>query len=91
MYEKGRKTGTVKFTMIPKISAKSVFLAGQFSDWKPLPMRKRDDGKYSALIPLPAGRTYEYKFIIDGQWVHDPDNPLRSPNPLGSVNSIAAL
>lgn len=91
MYEKGRKTGTVKFTVLPKLTAKTVFLAGQFSEWKPLPMRKRDDGRYSAMVALPAGRRYEYKFIVDGQWISDPDNPLRALNPLGSVNSIAAL
>ena len=29
-------------------------------------------GDLTAIIELPLGR-YEYKFVVDGQWVHDPN------------------
>ena len=31
-----------------------------------------DRGEFSATLELPEGR-HEYKFIVDGEWMHDPD------------------
>lgn len=54
-------------------NAKTVFLAGTFNDWNPtaLPMSKRDDGVWIAVLDLAAG-FYHYKFVIDGEWTCDP-------------------
>ena len=31
---------------------------------------------------------YQYRFLIDGQWLVDPDNPLKIINESGNVNSL---
>ena len=36
-----------------------------------LPLHFSDRGDFSATTELPEGR-HEYKFIVDGQWRHDP-------------------
>ena len=36
-----------------------------------LPLDFSDHGDFSATTELPEGR-HEYKFIVDGQWRHDP-------------------
>jgi len=38
-------------------------------------------------IPLMPGR-YEYKFIVDGQWREDPENPNHRIGDHGQNNSI---
>ncbi|MEN3043758.1 MAG: glycogen-binding domain-containing protein [Candidatus Hydrothermales bacterium] len=57
--------------------ARSVFLAGDFTDWEKgaLKMEKRGDF-WEIEVDLEPGR-YEYKFIVDGSWVNDPENPLK--------------
>jgi 1,4-alpha-glucan branching enzyme len=88
MYEKGSKKGTVRFVMKPAQSAKKVVLVGDFSKWEPIVMRKQTDGRFSATVSLGAG-THEYKFIVDGEWVVDPDNNTWALNPYGTLNSVA--
>jgi 1,4-alpha-glucan branching enzyme len=65
-----------------------VLVAGSFSQWKPLPMKKQRDGGFAVTVPVPSG-THEYRFIVDGNWTTDPDNDSYVLNPYGSVNSVA--
>ncbi len=54
-------------------SARQVCLAGSFNDWRPdaSPMLAMGDGRWVKCLTLPPGR-YEYRFVVDGQWVDDP-------------------
>ncbi len=56
--------------------AESVFVAGDFNNWNTsqLPLKKDQLGVWKRVIYLPPGR-YEYKFIVDGEYVADPMNP----------------
>ena len=36
---------------------------------------------------LPPG-AYEYKFVVDGEWLTDPGNPEVRPNAFGTYNSV---
>ena len=90
MFGKGRKNGTVRFAVKPRRGVKKVMLAGDFSGWRPVTMRKQKQGDYVAVVPLDAG-SYEYKFIFDGQWAIDPDNSMWASNSFGSVNSVALV
>lgn len=58
--------------------AKQVTVAGSFNGWKPdeLLMRKTESGWQLNYVLGPGN--YEYKFIVDGKWISDPDNPLSS-------------
>jgi 1,4-alpha-glucan branching enzyme len=89
MFSKGQKQGTFKFS-VKANGSKKVAVAGDFTKWQPVEMRKQKDGSYSATVPLAAG-SHEYKFILDGQWVVDPDNNAWSLNPYGTLNSVVQV
>ena len=73
-------------------SAVGVFLAGEFNDWSPTDteMIKDDDGIWRVKITLRPG-TYEYKFVVDGTWVEDPNNPDTVADPYGGSNSVLTV
>ena len=56
--------------------AENVYLAGSFNGWKPndIKMTKTTTGWLGKYYIAPGN--YEYKFIVDGKWIPDPDNPL---------------
>lgn len=89
MYGKGRKKGTVRFA-VQADGGKKVAVVGTFSDWLPVQMRKQKDGSFVANIAVPPGN-HEYKFIIDGEWVVDPDHGAWALNPYGTLNSLAIV
>ncbi|MEI7835963.1 MAG: glycogen-binding domain-containing protein [Planctomycetota bacterium] len=89
MVSNGKRKGTVRFLLAPGCSAKRVAIAGDFSDWQPLPLRRRDDG-YAVSLALPAG-TYQYKFIVDGAWITDPDNNQWALSTIGTMNSVVVV
>lgn len=62
--------------------AKNVEVAGEFSNWKMLPLTKDSAGNWTKTLHLKPG-TYAYKFIINGEWKFDPKNPARK-----TVNDI---
>ena len=68
---------------------KEVLIAGDFNEWNAdqNPMTQKGDGSWQKSIMLFPG-TYEYKFVVDGQWVEDPLNEQRCPNCFGTVNSV---
>lgn len=53
--------------------AQAVFLAGTFNNWDPAatPMLRDDGGEWRVAVALSPG-TYEYKFIVDGEWRCEP-------------------
>lgn len=90
MFDRGQKAGTVRFSIKPGGDVQRVDVAGDFSQWKPLPMRKQRDGSYQTTVPE-CGDSCQYKFLIDGRWVTDPDNRIWAINPYGTLNSVADL
>ena len=79
--------GTIRFTIRPSGSPKSVQLAGDFNSWKPVQMRKGKNGMFEVEMPL-SPDAHQYRFVIDGRWVSDPDTPTSVPNPFGTTNSV---
>jgi hypothetical protein len=72
--------------------AGAVFLAGSFNGWNATanPMEKLESGTWVITMELGAG-THEYKYVVDGAWITDFDNPGTKPDPYGGVNSIVVL
>ena len=73
--------------------AGTVHAAGQFNDWKAddVELEKDADGIWRTTLTLDPG-TYAYKFIIDGQeWIEDPANPDKVPDPYGGSNSLLTV
>lgn len=70
-------------------SAGEVFLAGSFNAWSPTAKALKKDarGIWKTTTMLSQG-TYEYRFIVDGVWQDDPENPEKSMNEFGSHNSV---
>ncbi len=64
------------FTLDGFPDARKVILTGSFNHWDPneLVMEKTASGWRLPYV-TPAGN-YEYKFIVDGQWMTDPANPF---------------
>ena len=72
---------------------RAVFVAGTFNGWAPRerPMKETSaPGLYSAQLRLAPG-LYEYKFVVDGAWVPDVENPQRTPDRLGGWNSVLSV
>jgi Glycogen recognition site of AMP-activated protein kinase len=75
-------------------AATGVFLVGDFNQWNPTvePM-ERDGDTFSVGLFLVAG-SYRYKFVVDGKWILDPDNPGLSPakgSPIALVERSGGL
>ncbi|MEP6646144.1 MAG: hypothetical protein ABJC12_03580 [Saprospiraceae bacterium] len=83
--------GNVVFSLKGFSEAKEVVLAGTFNGWDEHTtlMQKTVDG-WELKADLPPGR-YEYKFIVDGVWMHDPANKEMVRNEHGTFNSILTL
>ncbi len=70
--------------------AREVFVVGEFNNWQQdarVYLEKDERGVWTRRIPLTPGN-YQYKYNIDGEWVVDPDNPLRIVNENGVINSL---
>jgi 1,4-alpha-glucan branching enzyme len=73
-------------------AAQEVFLVGDFCNWQgdDCPMRRLKDGSWKKSLKLNPGR-YEYRFVVDGHWWTDPENPDRQENPYGQDNSVLVI
>lgn len=75
------------------IGAEQVYVCGDFNAWQPACLRMigtPEAGLWEKRIMLPAGR-HEYKFIVDGKWLHDPDARENVRNAFGSLNSVVEV
>lgn len=72
--------------------ATAVAIAGTFNDWRPqaTPLVDMGHGRWLKELALPPG-TYEYLFVVDGQWLADPLAQATKPNPFGGVNSVVTV
>lgn len=70
-------------------TATAVCIAGSFNDWnaQAKPMHPLGGGRWLKESALPPG-TYEYRLVVDGQWMTDPLVNESVPNPFGGRNSI---
>lgn len=82
------KKVAVSFAFV-KPGAKAVSLCGEFNGWSPtaMPMKPRDDGRWETTLALSPGQ-YEYKFLVDGEWIPDPAAQKNVANQFGSLNSV---
>lgn len=56
-------------------TATEAMLLGDFNNWdvsNPVKLKKQKDGSHSATLLLEAGKSYEYRFLLNnGEWVND--------------------
>ncbi|MBK7702314.1 MAG: glycogen-binding domain-containing protein [bacterium] len=77
----------VKFTHLAPGAGK-VNLAGSFNGWDAQrhPLTDEGGGVWSIVMALKPGK-YEYKFVVDGAWFADAENPDSTPDSYGGTNS----
>jgi 1,4-alpha-glucan branching enzyme len=91
------KTGTmcrVTFKYGNGEKAESAVVTGDFNGWslEAAPMKKLKDGGFSASLFLPVGRSYYFRYVLDGNvWVNDADADGFAPNEYGEANSVLIL
>jgi hypothetical protein len=71
------------------LGAKRVSLCGDFNGWskEATPMTREDSGYWKTTLTLAPGR-YEYKFVVDGEWIPDPLARDNVWNHHGTLNSV---
>lgn len=73
--------------------AGDVRIAGDFNGWVPdrgvrsLLGSEGETRVWTKVLTLEPG-TYQYRYIVDGEWQEDPANPQSAPGPTGQPNSI---
>ncbi len=72
--------------------ASKVQLVGDFNSWQePIELNDDDeDGIWITIARLDPG-TYQYKFIVDGTWQADPNNPMDADDAHGGRNSVVIV
>ena len=67
----------VTFTLPAEVvaNATSGIILGEFNNWddtRATSLKKQKDGSMKATLSLEAGRTYQYRYLLnDGRWVND--------------------
>lgn len=74
-------------------NAGDVRIAGDFNGWVPdrgvrsLIASEGQERVWTKVLTLEPG-TYQYRYVVDGEWREDPTNPQSAPGPTGQPNSI---
>jgi len=82
------QTNGIRLELV-KPEAKKVSVAGSFNGWKPekTPLTPVGNGRWVGNLTVNPGR-YEYLFVVDGQWLPDPNAKEAVQNPFGGKNSV---
>jgi chromosome partitioning protein len=76
--------------------ASDVRIAGDFNGWVPdkgvrsLIESEGPTRVWTKILQLPPGR-YQYRYVVDGEWREDPDNPETSGGSVGGRNSVLVV
>ncbi|MBW2313097.1 MAG: AAA family ATPase [Deltaproteobacteria bacterium] len=76
--------------------ARDVRIAGDFNGWVPdkgvQTRREKAGGEqvWTKILELPPG-TYQYRYVVDGDWREDPSNPEKAPGRVGERNSLLVV
>lgn len=93
-YSKDKKTCKVTFSLPDETNATSVLLHGDFTDWErnPIKMRHYKDGNFKASVTLEAGKSYRYRYQLDGErWENDWKADTYAPNEFDSEDSVVEV
>ncbi|HMV10646.1 MAG TPA: glycogen-binding domain-containing protein [Cyclobacteriaceae bacterium] len=80
-----------EFSLTGYNNAKRVILAGTFNNWNERDLRMiRTAAGWKLPVYLKDG-SYQYKFIVDDEWITDPANPNTRDDGSGKINSFLQL
>ena len=84
------KKAIVTFTTQARENASQVILTGEWDNWAYREMKKKKDGSFSVTVNIDLGKSYQFGYLIDGNWTSDTDLILVA-SPFGTNNSILDL
>jgi 1,4-alpha-glucan branching enzyme len=93
-YTKTAKKCRVTFKYPNEENFKTAALAGEFNDWslEASPMKRLKDGSFSITLSLPAGCSYQFRYVLDGKvWVNDLAADSYAPNEYFEDNSVVVV
>lgn len=88
------KTGAkcrVTFKLPAEVNAETAVIVGEFNDWSKEgePMKKLKDGSFSGTVSLDAGKTYRFRYLLDGErWENDWEADGYAQNEHGTDDSL---
>ena len=83
--------GNTTFRLKGRADASVVALAGSFNAWNQSQLLfAREGGEWVCRVDLDPG-VYQYKFIVDGDWLLDPSNPDTAEDEAGNVNNVVEV
>jgi Glycogen recognition site of AMP-activated protein kinase len=90
------RTGAVDvtFALPADVHAGTVALCGEFNDWSAEDtwLERGSDGSWRATVALEPGRSYRYRYLLDGRrWENDRQADRYVSNPHGSVDSVVTV
>lgn len=80
----------IVFELPSSVWANQIKLQGEFNNWSEVgePLCQERDGHWRTAIDLPAGKSYEFRYLVDGQHLVDIRADGLSDDPMGIQNSI---
>lgn len=89
---KPRTAVRLRFFEFTEPKARAVHVAGSFNGWQPesSSMACLGDGCWVKELQLSPGR-YEYRIVVDGEWIPDLFAEDHVPNPFGGINSVLTV
>lgn len=83
--------GNATFRLKGFEDAQAVTLAGSFNGWSPQKyFLIKETGGWVCRVDLAPGKHF-YKFVVDREWLVDPDNPVKADDGNGNVNSVLVI
>ena len=67
-----------------------VKVAGSWNNWRPRNLIYNElDDTWQLTLNLGPG-SYQYKYIVDGEWIHDPSRKCREDD-MGNINNVITV
>ncbi|XP_048734134.1 5'-AMP-activated protein kinase subunit beta-2-like isoform X3 [Ostrea edulis] len=87
-------TSIIKTKLLPTVfkwegGGKDVFITGSFNNWQAKIPLVKSHGDFTTIVDLPEGE-HQYKFFVDGQWVHKTEEPTVT-NDKGTQNNVISV
>jgi len=80
--------GSTGFRLKGHADASLIVLTGAFNNWSQSQLLfAREGDEWVCRVDLDPG-VYQYKFIVDGDWLLDPSNPDTAEDEAGNVNNV---
>lgn len=86
----GRVIVRVTFSLPGVLQADRIYLVGDFNNWNQSAhsFTRGADGNWFFVLDLEPGRSYEFRYWLDGYWMNDSDADTHIDNTYGATNFV---